>query len=284
MPKTSATRARAAVPKPEKPSKRVPAYMAFIFGRGGVGKTSMFETLKPMGRGLVIDTPQYEGGTEVIAQARDFIDVRKVRKWADVEVLYHALRKGKATFEDSGEPYQWVGIDTATGIQKVARRKVKADEKDDEMRKAVGSQYRVTLQNFGSIGDLMAIFFEDWRMLGLPLIIMAQEREREDEETGETIIQPDLTPQTLRELVPHPKLIARLFVERNGKGRWERRLRVVYDPTKSTKSRSIKGRRLPDTIKNPDLGQILAYMQGEKVEKPKAAKETSQASGDLELA
>lgn len=272
----------AKVPAAKKPSKRVPQYMVVIYGQGGAGKTSLFGTLERLGRGLVIDTPQYEGGTEVIAQHRKFIDVREARTWTDIEALYHAVRTGKATFEDGGEPYQWVGIDTGTGVQKIARRKVKADEDDEEMRR-IGQAYKLTLPNYGSIGDLMAIFFEDFRNLRIPVIIMCQEREREDEETGAMVVGPDLTPMSLREVVPHPKLLGRLYVARNGKGQWERRLRVGVHPGYYTKVRAVQGRRLPAIIKRPHLGDILAYMSGEDIPKPRAARDDGGGGGDLEL-
>lgn len=263
-----------AMPKIGRPSRKVPRYCVVIYARTGMGKTTLLGTMS--GYGLVIDTSQYEGGTEVLYDDRDHVDVVSVTKWEEFNKLYLALRRGELERD-----YDWVAIDTVSGATKICWRKV-LKERDE----IVSQKYHRTPANYGSVGSLMGILFAEFRSLPMPVIFVAQEAAREDEEDeDEMIIGPDLTPMSLKELAPHPKLFGRLFVHRLDSGRWERRLRVGVHAGFYSKSRTIKGRRLPDIIRRPDLANILDWMQGEDVEKPRGAKDVvpETSSGEMEL-
>lgn len=255
-----------------KPSRRVPSYCVVLYGRTGMGKTHLLGTMS--GRGLVLDTTQYEGGTEVLFDQRSHVDVVPIYKWEDFNKIYQALRTGELD-------YDWVAIDTVSGATKICWKKVLKEREE-----IVSQKYHKRPTDYGSVGSLMGILFSEFRSLKMPVIFVAQEAAREDEEDeDEQIIGPDLTPMSLKELAPHPKLMGRLFVHRLKTGKWERRLRVGVHAGFYSKARTTKGRRLPAIIRRPDLGQILGYMMGEDVDKPRGAKDTvpESSSGDLDL-
>lgn len=256
-----------------KPKRKVASYCLCIYARTGMGKTTLLGTMD--GRGLVLDTSQYEGGTEVLFDQRDHVDVVSIYKWEDFNRIYQSLRKGELD-------YDWVAIDTVSGATKLCWKKVL-----HEREEIVSQEYHRRPTDYGSVGSLLGILFAEFRSLPMPVVFVAQEAAREDEEDEElTIIGPDLTPMSLKELAPHPRLMGRLFVARLENGKWERRLRVGVHAGYYAKARTVKGRRLPAIIRRPNLAQIIAWMEGEDVEKPRGAKDTApkpESSGELEL-
>src|SRR5688572_28801545 len=86
-----------------------------IYGRGGVGKTTLVGTMP--GRGLVLDTPKTEGGTFVLENVADRIDVYPLNDWASIQTAFWFLQK-------QAHPYQWVAIDSLTGVTQLAITKV----------------------------------------------------------------------------------------------------------------------------------------------------------------
>lgn len=256
-----------------KPSRKVASYCLCIYARTGMGKTTLLGTMD--GRGLVLDTSQYEGGTEVLFDQRDHVDVVSIYKWEDFNRIYQSLRKGELD-------YDWVAIDTVSGATKICWKKVL-----EEREEIVSQKHHKRPKDYGDVGTLMGILFSEFRSLPVPVIFLAQESSREDDEDEDlTIIGPDLTPMSLKELAPHPRLMGRLFVTRLENGKWERRLRVGVHAGYYAKARTVTGRRLPAIIRRPNLAQIIAWMEGEDVEKPRGAKDTApkpESSGELEL-
>lgn len=247
-----------------KPIAAAEQFVVVIYARGGVGKTTLLGTIP--GKGLVIDIPQYEGGDMVLADKANRIDIAPAETWEELNDLYLALKKGPV----SGKKYDWVGIDTGTACQQLARRKV-LKERDEIASK----RYEIRLQDYGSIGELMGQLFERFRTLPMPVYFTMQERLRRDdrelEGSEEGIIVPDVTPASLRTLIPHPILIGRLYMHQNDSGDWERYLRVGPHANFVTKARSVPGRSLPPVIRKPNLGRIVAWMRGEDVKRPRAA-------------
>lgn len=266
---------RSIIERIRKPLAAVEQYLAVIYGRGGVGKTTMLGTMR--GQGLVIDIPQYEGGDMVLINKSDHIDIAPVRVWEEVNELYLALKKGGKI---NGTKYDWVAIDTISACQQLARKKV-LHERDVIMSK----RYEIRLNDWGSISQLMGQLYEQFRLLPMPVIFTAQEKarrdDRGDEEDGERIIIPNVSPASLDLLIPHPLLIGRLYMHEKENGVWERRLRVGPHANFVTKSRSVPGRALPPIIRKPHLGQILAWMRGKKSERPRAAPLDESSSVDL---
>jgi hypothetical protein len=264
--------ARSIIERIRKPLAAVEQYLVVIYARGGVGKTTLLGTMQ--GRGLVIDIPQFEGGDMVLSDKGDRIRIAPVRVWEEINDLYLALKKGALTGK-----YDWVAIDTVSACQQLARKKV-LKERDEIMSK----RYEIRLNDWGSISQLMGQLYEQFRLLPLPVIFTAQEKARKDDredEDGERIVIPNVSPASLDLLIPHPLLIGRLFMHQTDGGKWERRLRVGPHANFVTKSRSIPGRALPPVIRKPHLGRILGWMRGEDVKCPRAAPDEDSLTVDL---
>jgi phage nucleotide-binding protein len=249
-----------------KPQAQIKRYLVVIYARGGVGKTTLLGTIP--GQGLVIDVPQYEGGDMVLADKRNRIDIAPVETWEELNDIYLALKKNAGKIGDT--QYNWVAIDTITACQQLARKKV-IKERDEITSKP----YQIRGQDWGSMKELMGQLFERFRLLSMPVYFTAQEKVRRDrdspEEDAESIVVPNVQPAAIDLLLPHPMLIGRLYMHQNDEGKWERYLRVGPHENFVTKARSMPGRRLPPIIRKPNLGQIIAWMCGEDVKRPRAA-------------
>lgn len=244
-----------------KPSGELKRLAVCIYGRGGVGKTTLLGTMP--GKGLVIDVPQVEGGTSVLLDKADKIDVVPVVAWEELDEVYQHLKRGS-------HDYKWVAIDTISAVQELAKRKSIRE------RDLASDPHAILLQDWGKIGQLMAELIYTFRLLPIHIIALAQEKQRDrqgDDGRQITEFQPAVSPASLDALLPSLYLVGRLFVYQNDEGRWERRLRVGPHDYFLTKSRAVPGRELPTVVLEPNLGQLLAYLMGKKVDKPKAAQD-----------
>lgn len=265
--------ARSVLDRITDPIPTVPRFLVLIYAYAGVGKTTLLGTMP--GKGLVIDIPQFEGGTSVLSDKAGRIKKVEVLAWEELNELYHMLRKGKHDFD-------WVAIDTITAAQQLARQKV-LKERDEIASK--GHQLRI--QDWGEMGQLMGQLFEKFRLLPIPVILLAQEKPRkedsdDDEDETFTRILPNVSPSSLDFLVPHPMLTGRLYLYETEAGKWIRQLRVGPHARYITKSRSVPARPLPAIIRNPNLGNILAYMMGQDVKRPKKGEESTPGLIDLD--
>ena len=244
-----------------KPSADLRRVGVCIYGRGGVGKTTLLGTMP--GKGLIIDVPQVEGGTSVLSDKADKIEVLPVVQWNDLDEAYRHLKGGD-------HEYKWSAIDTIGACQELAKRKVISE------RDLNADPHTVSMQEWGKIGQLMAELFYKFRLLPMNTILLAQEKSRELEEGGREY-QPAVSPMSLEALLPPQHLVARLYVwqtqDDKGETIWERRLRTAPHQMYLTKARNVRGRELPPVINEPHLGQILAYMLGEKVRPPQSARD-----------
>ncbi len=251
------------------PEEEVPRFLALIYAYGGVGKTTLLKTLP--GRGLVIDIAQFEGGTNVLADQAPRIKKVEVVEWDELNKLYLYLRK-------KGHPYEWVAIDTISAAQQLARQKVLKER--DEI-----AAHKLRLQDWGEISQLMGQLFEKFRLLPIPVIFLAQEKgkkEKDEDDEEFTRIIPNVSPASLDLLVPHPMLTGHLYLYETDAGKWVRQLRVGPHSRYVTKARSAPDRPLPAVIRKPNLGNILAYMMGQDVKKPRAGQESDADLIDLE--
>lgn len=266
--KQSARAARSVLERIHKPSGQVRRLAACIYGRQGVGKTTLLGTMR--GRGLVIDVPQIEGGTAVLADKSDRIDVAPVVLWKEIDELYQMLRLGK-------HDYEWVAIDTITACQHLARRKVKSEQD------IVSSDaHKMRIQDYGDMGQLMTEMFYSFRLLRMNVIFLAQEKGRESDE-GIREMQPGLSPMSLDALLPSMTLVGRYYMWEADDGTWERRLRVGPHTAFVTKTRAVPGRDLPPVILRPKLDNIFRYLMGDpKAKRPRKAADESSSLLDLE--
>ncbi len=264
-------RPKSVIDRITEPVPDVPNFLVLIYAFGGVGKTTLLGTLPNYG--LVIDIPDFEGGTSVLYKKSRRIKVTSVYEWDEFDVLYKMLRKMEHQFD-------WVSIDTITAAGKLARKKV-IKERDE----IGGAGHKLRIQDWGEIGQLNEQLYEKFRSLPIPVIFTAQERERtttNDDEEEITRVVPNISPASLDALIPHPMLTGRLYMYEDSDGKWHRQLRVGPHSRFVTKSRSLPDRPLPAIIRNPNLGNILAYMMGQDVPKPKKGKESDAGLLDMD--
>ncbi len=221
-----------------------------LYSKSGLGKTTLLGTMPRQVRGLVVEVPQIEGGgTVVLADHRDHIDVTPVHSWAELDDVHKYLESGN-------HPYKWVAMDTATAMQKLAKRKAIKE------RDLKADPHKVTQPDWGVIGELMGELF--YRFLSLPIVTIwtAQERRHDREGDGSMLIGPDVSPMALASLMPSMMLMARLSVVYNLDGTSERQLRLTPHENYLVKYRAIRSVDMPDAVRNPDLSKILRYMAG----------------------
>lgn len=243
-----------------KPSPGLVHIVATIYGRGGVGKTTLLGTMP--GRGLVLDVPQVEGGTFVLADKADRIDVLLCTVWKDFRDAFIYLR-------DEPHDYKWVAIDSITAAQVLAKRKTIKD------RDMAADPHAISMQDWGKIGELGAQLYYSYCTLPLHVIFVAQEKLKAQDDGG-LEYQPDVSPASLAALQPRQALIGRLYtreVEGPGGSVIERRLRVQPHARAIAKVRALPGRVVPATIRDPDLGNLFGYLLGAKTKPPEAARD-----------
>lgn len=244
-----------------KPSAALNYVVATVYGKGGVGKTTLLGTMP--GRGLVLDIPQVEGGTFVIADKADRIDVLLCTEWKDFRDIFIHLR-------DNQHNYQWVAIDSITAAQTLAKRKTIKD------RDMAADPHTITMQDWGKIGELDAQLYYSFCTLPMHVIFVAQEKLK-DQDDGSREYQPDVSPASLAALQPRQMVIGRLYTREvdgpDGASIIERRLRVQPHARAIAKVRTLPSRPVPATIKDPDLGRLFGYILGAKVKAPEAARD-----------
>lgn len=229
-----------------------------IYGRPGVGKTTLVGTMP--GRGLVIDVPQVEGGTFVLADHADRIDVKTVETWNEIDDVYDFLDR-------NSHPYKWVAIDSLTAFVELAKRKAIRERRLDE------DAHVISQQEWGKIGGLISELIWKFRKLKTHTIWVAQERSYGGD--GDPLyLGPAATPSSLSALTPSMMLIGRLSVE-NHNGVYQRRLRIGPSQGYITKVRAKPGLDIPNVCANPNLTTILRYLLGNG-ERPEEADEAVQ--------
>ena len=249
-PKTATTsstrRTLSGVYKPT--SKQKQSFGICIYGKGGTGKTTLVGTMP--GKGLVIDVPQIEGGTFVLEDHADRIDVVPVTTWSEINPIYWFLAKEK-------HDYQWVAIDSITAFTELAKRQT-IKERDLD-----ADPHTISLQEWGKIGRLLAELIYQFRVLPIHTIWIAQERKFGGmDDVGDGTIGPDVSPAALQSLLPSMLLVGRLSVEHSIDGNWERHLRIGPSERYFTKVRAKPGLSVPAVIRNPSLASILRYVLG----------------------
>lgn len=233
-----------------KPSAEVrQSFGLCIYGRGGVGKTTLVGTMP--GKGLIIDVPQIEGGTFVLEDKADRLDVVPVEAWNEIDDIYWYLAKEK-------HDYKWVAIDSITAFQELAKRKV-VKERDMALN---ADPHTITLQEWGKMGQLVGELVYKFRTLPIHTIWIAQERRHGSEESGTNVIGPDIIPSALAALMPSMMLVGRMFVQQIEDGSWERNLRVGPHSDFYTKVRAKPGLKVPPVIVRPDIGILLKFLLG----------------------
>ena len=217
-----------------------------IYGKGGTGKTTLIGTMP--GKGLIIDTQQHEGGTFVLEREAERIEIFPLLDWDTIEGLYWGLQKG-------GHNYDWVAIDSITGLTKMAIKKVVRDRGLD-VDPAMISQ-----QDWGKVGQLLSEVIGRFRTLSIHVLWIAQERTYGSDNEPK-VLGPDTSPAARSALIPPLLMCGRLSVVYNMDGTIERHLRIGSHPDYDTKSRARAGLDVPAIVRNPSLAVILKYLLG----------------------
>lgn len=252
-----------------KPSSSLSRVSVCVYGAGGVGKTTLLAGMP--GPGLVIDIPQLEGGTSVLAGLKDDLDVLPVIDWAGLDEALKFLQV-------NARGYKWMGVDTVTACQELARRKVVSERELDS------DPYQMTQQDWGKLGTLMGELFYRVRLLRMNTVLLAQEATRKTAAGGSEYI-PDVSPFSFKKLTPPQHLVARLYMwqaaDANGNMVWERRLRTGHHDMYYTKTRTDQTRVMGDVLLRPHLARILAWMLGKEVAPPEVAEDEASLSFDI---
>lgn len=201
------------------------------------------------GRGLLLDVPQLEGGTEVLA-GRDDIDIALVEVWADLDDKFAYLARGK-------HPYKWVAIDSVTALQKLAKRKVIKE------REISADPHKTTLEEFGKINSLVEEVVYRFRTLPIFTIWIAQERRFSSEDEA-SIWGPDVQPGALNIIMPSMMLVARYKASTTLEGVLERHLYIAPRPDTYAKYRAAPDLKVPAIIKDVNLADVIRYLNGNK--------------------
>lgn len=236
-----------------KPDGAIPASAICIYGPSGVGKTTMLGTMP--GKGLIIDVPQVEGGTFVVADKADRIDIFTCDEWDQINEVYWAVKNKEVN-------YNWIGVDSITGMQELAKRKV-IGERDRGLK---ADPHKITLPEWGQIGQLIGElvfrFRKDFSRLGVWTIWTAQERKHGggDDDPGPVMIGPDLIRSSLAALRPAVMVLGRISLSQSADGGWERTLRTGPHPLYMAKCRALPGRDMPPVTTTLNLNTILKYL------------------------
>ncbi len=230
-----------------------------IFARGGTGKTSLLGTMP--GKGLVVDIPQMEGGTYVLEDHADRIDVTTIEKWDEIDKIFWHLKDPK------NHNYDWVAIDTVTAMTRLALRKTIGE------RALNVNPHKITQPEWGVVGQMVAELVLKFKLLPVHVIWLAQEK-MFGYDNQPNVLGPDTSPAARATLLPPLMMCGRLWVEHTMEGAAERHMRVHKHADYDTKIRVKPGVDMPGIIKNPDLGQIIRYALTGNGERPEEVSES----------
>lgn len=156
-----------------------------LYGRSGTGKTTFAASFpKPA---LLIDCK--DKGTKSVSDVKG-LDVFSVEEWDDAEQIYWFLKKDRK--------YKTVIVDTCTGLQDIAIRKVLSDknkESDDPMKWGVMKR-----QDWGDAASKLKVWLGNINDLPSHTVFIAQEKassvEEDDEDDG--AILPEIGPYLMK--------------------------------------------------------------------------------------
>jgi len=216
----------------------------------------------------VIETPKSEGGTGdiVLAKYSDRIKVLYVEDWADVDDVYYWIKASP-----DAKPYKWLGVDTITGIMGLAKERTLRDRDD----RIALDPHKLTLPEFGKIGDMVGEVVLKFGTLPMPIMWVAQERKHggiDDEGEKYSFIGPDVSPASLSVLLPTLMLCGRVTAFPDGEGGYDRRLRIGPHNAYLTKTRAVSDDiYIPPQIRigsplTTELFDVLQYLRGKDVQ------------------
>lgn len=238
-----------------RPGVSQPSRGMCIYGKSGVGKTTLLRTLP--GRGLLIDVPQLEGGTEVLAGVNT-IEILHISEWSQLDDVETYVKQNMHTANNL-EGYRWVAIDSITALQTLAKRKVVKE------RPISSDPHQMTLQEFGKIKSLLEEVIYRFRTLPIFTVWIAQERKFSNDDEP-TTYGPDVLPSALNVLMPSLFLVGRYRPVTTLSGAYERHLQIAPSADTHAKFRARPDLVVPHTIRNPNISLLIQYLAGRKTD------------------
>lgn len=226
-------------------SEATPYARVLLYGLNGRRKTRTAATAPSH---LIIDVDE-EGSRSV--KNYPGVEVFPAKSWEDVVWAYWYLRAGK-------HKHKSFSIDTVTNMQMVCMTHVLKEGADrDPMRDPAMPGWK----DYGKVNALMKKYLLFYRNLPLHMILIAQEKSVDNDETGETEHVPDLSPGSRGTAMACVDFIGRMYVKevRTTKNKkevkgWEPRMLIGPHENYITKDRSGI---LPRIIRNPTMSQII---------------------------
>lgn len=262
--------------KTRRPDQTVKAGSILIYGKGGSGKTTMLGTMG--GKGLLINTELSEAGDFVLANKADRIEVVDVLEWDEIDAIFWAVQKKEVQVD-------WVGVDSATGMEKLAKRKIvrnrpKVDKRlADTLTDTELEKMKISLPEYGQIGNMMEELTYRFNSLPVWKIWTAQERKSGggDDDLGPITVGPDVITSSLRAMIPPMMLVGRISVSQSPEtGEWVRTFRTGFHNTYTSKCRALPGKDMPGVTTTLNLSLILKYLLGDG-KRPREFRENTSA-------
>lgn len=200
----------------EMPDDESPDYGKWlIHGPQGSGKTTLLSTLGEIGRTLFIDLIG-EHGTQSFKGApwEANIDIRRPHSITALDDMFWVLNSGK-------HPYDCVGIDSATAVQKMANRFIMGHD-ESAVREIKQGTAPMDMRSWGQTLDIMTDIATFWFGLAdatrdkpLHVGMTAQTKMIENEDTGSMVRTPDVQKGALSLFLAAPAYILYTDVEEN---------------------------------------------------------------------
>lgn len=226
----------------EKPKTVVPTITMLVYGRSGVGKTTLAgsaETVPEMRKVLYVDV---EAGTLSLRKTQYDVDVVRITDYEQFGELYAALYAGN-------HGYQTVVLDSLTEIQDLCMRKIMADMKADpdnfERDPDVPGMYE-----WNKSEKQVKKFIRLFRDLPMNVIFTALMKEDKDNKTGVVMKLPDLPGKLAHRVAALFDIVLYYTVIDDGE-RGQRRV-VASQAGTNTVAKNRGSDRLPGILDIPD--------------------------------
>lgn len=242
-----------------------------LYGKAGTGKTTISATFpKPI---LLIDVG--EKGTDSIRDVKN-VTVLRAKSWDQLEKVYWHLRN------EGGSKFKTVVIDTVSGMQELAVRKVLEDQGNEPEEGKVGGWGTMHRRDWGAVSaDMKSMVFQ-FRELPMNVVFIAHDRlnkeegEEGDEDAGiAPSVGPRLMPSVASTLNAAVGVIGNTFISeatrkvKIGKKVITKKdvdycLRIGPHAYYTTKIRKPKDVKVPQVMKDPSYDKIKEFMSGEE--------------------
>lgn len=228
---------------------------ALVYGRSGVGKTSLARTL-PIDGLLIVDV---EGGLLPISDLP--IDMVKISSWGDLGELYQELLK-----EDMAKKYKTIFFDSLSETNELLKKEIVSSIRPSKKGTSLGKLYDELMaqDDWQLLSVKMQNMIRMFRDLPYNIVFTALEDEHKDERTGAITIVPSFNGRLALNIAAFFDEVFRMVAREEG-GEIHR-----YLYTSATERFIAKDRSgMLDLIEEPDLTKIFKkiFAKGKKNKK-----------------